>query len=436
MLDIWQQITSNLKQHLSNDEFSTWIAPLQISKNLSNKKLLISASNLYIKNFIEIKYSEIIQLAIDELALEDLNGFIINVYQNPNNQAKKTPTKKFKSNLKKHFKFENYIEGKSNRMTVAAAKYVIQYPGEQYNPLYIYGATGLGKTHIMHAIGNELIKSGKKKVLYIRSKQFVNELVSAIQQQRYDRMKSFINYYQSLDALLIDDVQFFTSKERSQEEFFHTFNHLLEGKSQIVLTSDRYPKEIENIEHRLKSRFHQGIISFIEPPEFETRVGILNYKAKIQKIILPEETNFFIANTVKANARELEGALKNVSAMAKVMNSPLTVDIAKSVLHKLISIQNKIVSIENIQQTVANFFSISINDLNSKTRSRSIARPRQIAMCLTKELTEKSYPEIGKKFGNRDHTTVIHACKKVEQLKAQDNNINEQYKALIRQLTV
>jgi chromosomal replication initiator protein len=340
---------------------------------------------------------------------------------------------KHTSYLNRTFTFENFVEGKSNQLARAAAWQVADNPKHGYNPLFLYGGVGLGKTHLMHAVGNHLLKKNPNaKVVYLHSERFVADMVKALQLNAINEFKRF---YRSVDALLIDDIQFFARKERSQEEFFHTFNALLEGGQQVILTSDRYPKEIEGLEERLKSRFGWGLTVAVEPPELETRVAILMKKADQAKVDLPHDAAFFIAQRIRSNVRELEGALKRVIAHSHFMGREITIELIRESLKDLLALQDKLVSVDNIQRTVAEYYKIKISDLLSKRRSRSVARPRQVAMALSKELTNHSLPEIGDVFGGRDHTTVLHACRKINELKESDADIREDYKNLLRTLT-
>lgn len=340
---------------------------------------------------------------------------------------------KHTSYLNRTFTFENFVEGKSNQLARAAAWQVADNPKHGYNPLFLYGGVGLGKTHLMHAVGNHLLKRNPNaKVIYLHSERFVADMVKALQLNAINEFKRF---YRSVDALLIDDIQFFARKERSQEEFFHTFNALLEGGQQVILTSDRYPKEIEGLEERLKSRFGWGLTVAVEPPELETRVAILMKKAEQARIELPHDAAFFIAQRIRSNVRELEGALKRVIAHSHFMGREITIELIRESLKDLLALQDKLVSIDNIQRVVAEYYKLKLSDLLSKRRTRSIARPRQVAMALSKELTNHSLPEIGSAFGGRDHTTVLHGCRKIAQLKESDADIREDYKNLLRTLT-
>ncbi len=338
-----------------------------------------------------------------------------------------------KSNLNKNFVFENFVVGKSNQLGLAAATQVSENPGGSYNPLFIYGGVGLGKTHLMHAVGNALCENKPgAKVVYLHSERFVADMVKALQ---LNAINDFKRYYRSVDALLIDDIQFFAGKERSQEEFFHTFNALLEGGQQIIVTCDRYPKEIDGLEERLKSRFGWGLTVAIEPPELETRVAILKKKAEQVSMDLPNDAAFFIAQRIRSNVRELEGALKRVIANAHFSGREISVELVRESLKDLLALQDRLVSTDNIQRVVAEYYKIKVSDLHSKRRSRSVARPRQVAMYLAKDLTNHSLPEIGDVFGGRDHTTVLHACRKIKELLETDADIKEDVKNLLRILT-
>ncbi len=350
-----------------------------------------------------------------------------------NIQAEPMVNDNHRSNINPTYQFDNFVEGKSNQLGKAAAMQVAENPGGAYNPLFLYGGTGLGKTHLLHAVGNGIIKNNPNaKVVYMHSERFVQDMVKALQNNAIEEFK---RYYRSVDALFIDDIQFFANKDRSQEEFFHTFNALLEGNHQIILTSDRYPKEIDGVEDRLKSRFGWGLTVAIEPPELETRVAILMRKAQESGINLPDEVAFFVAKRLRSNVRELEGALNRVIANANFTGRPITIDFVREALRDLLALQEKLVTIDNIQKTVAEYYKIKMADMLSKRRSRSVARPRQVAMALSKELTNQSLPEIGDAFGGRDHTTVLHACRKIAQLREESHDIKEDYANLIRTLS-
>jgi chromosomal replication initiator protein len=336
-------------------------------------------------------------------------------------------------NLNPAFTFDNFVAGKSNQLARAASIQVAENPGSAYNPLFLYGGVGLGKTHLVHAVGNMMrAHNPQARVVYLHSERFVGNMVKALQ---HNTMDAFKQHYRSLDALLIDDIQFFAGKERSQEEFFHTFNSLMESGHQIILTCDRYPNEVEGLEERLCSRFGWGLPVCIDSPELETRVAILQKKAEQSNVELPSEVAFFIAKRIRSNIRELEGAFRRVIATANFTGKPITVDFAKDALQDLIAIQNRAISIDNIQKTVAEYYKIRSSDMLSNRRSRSITRPRQLAMALSKELTNHSLPEIGEAFGGRDHTTILHGCRKIAELRGTDIKINEDYMNMMRVLS-
>ncbi len=444
---IWQQCLQQLERELSPQQFNTWIRPLQAVEE--GDSLAILAPNRFVLDWIRDKYSERIQLIVDDLAPGPEFALRIAVgsaeartpappaaapeARRPAPRRPAEPGGKHASGLKAEFTFDSFVEGKSNQLARAASLQVAENPGKAYNPLFICGGVGLGKTHLMHAVGN-LIGGSRDgaRVVYLHSERFVADMVKALQ---HNAINEFKRFYRSVDALLIDDIQFFAGKERSQEEFFHTFNALLEGQQQIVLTCDRYPKEVSGVAERLKSRFGWGLTVAIEPPELETRVAILMRKAHQNGIDLPHEVAFFIGKRFRSNIRELEGALHRVVANANFTGNPITLEFAKEGLRDLLALQDRMVTMDNIQKTVAEYYKIRVADLLSKRRNRSIARPRQVAMALSKDLTNHSLPEIGDAFGGRDHTTVIHACRKVAELKASDSRIQEDYANLERILT-
>jgi chromosomal replication initiator protein len=335
--------------------------------------------------------------------------------------------------LNRDFTFDSFVEGKSNQLAFAAARQVAENPGGSYNPLFIYGGVGLGKTHLMHAVGHAMKKKNPEaKIVYLHSERFVADMVKALQLKAIDEFKRF---YRSVDALLIDDIQFFAGKERSQEEFFHTYNALLEGGQQMILTCDRYPKEIDGVEERLKSRFGWGLTVAVEPPELETRAAILINKAQQSGMDLTKDAAFFIAQRIRSNVRELEGALKRVMAHAQFTGRSIDIDLIRESLKDLLALQDKLVTIDNIQRVVADYYKLKMSDMLSKRRSRSVARPRQVAMSIAKELTSHSLPEIGESFGGRDHTTVLHACRKVKELEGMDREVQRDLKNLYRSLS-
>jgi chromosomal replication initiator protein len=490
-VELWQQCVELLRDELPAQQFNTWIRPLQV--DAEGGELRVYAPNRFVLDWVNEKYlSRLLELLTERSggmvpALSLLIGSkrssaprpalvpnvvaptpapapVINIpavveslpvdispsepsrasFDSMAGAAAPQPARtertvqvegglKHTSYLNRTFTFDNFVEGKSNQLARAAAWQVADNPKHGYNPLFLYGGVGLGKTHLMHAVGNHLLqKNPNAKVVYLHSERFVADMVKALQLNAINEFKRF---YRSVDALLIDDIQFFAKKERSQEEFFHTFNALLEGGQQVILTSDRYPKEIEGLEERLKSRFGWGLTVAVEPPELETRVAILMKKADQAKVELPHDAAFFIAQRIRSNVRELEGALKRVIAHSHFMGRDITIELIRESLKDLLALQDKLVSIDNIQRTVAEYYKIKISDLLSKRRSRSVARPRQVAMALSKELTNHSLPEIGDAFGGRDHTTVLHACRKIAELKESDADIREDYKNLLRTLT-
>lgn len=439
MIPIWQQCISSLEAEISEQQLNTWILPLQSEQELNVLKLL--APNRFVMDWVRKHFLERIKELIT--SLDDSKSISVNlsigsqtkpISSVKSAQHNKPPiTLKNASTFSETQLFSNFVEGKSNQLARAASIQISNTPGSDYNPLYIYGGVGLGKTHLMHAIGNQIKqRNSDANILYVNCERFVSDMVKALQ---HSKMNEFKNYYRSLDALLIDDIQFLADKNRSQEEFFHTFNSLYESKAQMVITCDRYPKEIEGLEDRIRSRLGWGLAVDIKPPDLETRVAILNSKAEQAKVIVPDEVAFFIAERFKSNIRELEGALKRVIAHAHFTRQPITQDFARQALKELLAVQDKPVTIEKIQKLVAGYYKIRVADLLSSRRTRSITRPRQLAMAITKELTRHSLPEIGAAFGGRDHTTVLHACRKILELRSEDGLIDEDYENIIRLLT-
>ncbi|MEH6491895.1 chromosomal replication initiator protein DnaA [Halopseudomonas sp.] len=487
---LWQQCIDFLRDELPSQQFNTWIRPLQVDGDQSEIRLY--APNRFVLDWVNDKYLNRIQELLDDLshgqaplvslligsrrstspaaapqqpaarpapapaptapaptaaaprAQVSAQGFQpeppAQVVESDEENRTSPERSDAAANLIKHtsylnrsFTFENFVEGKSNQLARAAAWQVADNLKHGYNPLFLYGGVGLGKTHLMHAVGNHLLKKNPAaKIVYLHSERFVADMVKALQM---NAINDFKRYYRSVDALLIDDIQFFAKKERSQEEFFHTFNALLEGGQQVILTSDRYPREIDGLEERLKSRFGWGLTVAVEPPELETRVAILMKKAEQSRVDLPHDAAFFIAQRIRSNVRELEGALKRVIASSHFMGRDITIELIRDSLKDLLALQDKLVSIDNIQRTVAEYYKIKVSDVLSKRRSRSVARPRQVAMALSKELTNHSLPEIGDAFGGRDHTTVLHATRKIAELRETDADIREDYKNLLRTLT-
>jgi len=439
--NVWKHCLEFLETDLPQSQFNTWIRPLQSIEN--DQGLTLLAPNQFVLDQIQNNFLASIKESLDSASngnpqeLRLLVGSVKTEADKPATTAiHSLNTEKVishKSNLNHDFTFDTFVEGKSNQLAKAASFQVSENPGTAYNPLFIYGGVGLGKTHLMHAVGNMIRKNNPDaKIVYLHSERFVADMVKALQ---HNKMDDFKRYYRSLNALLIDDIQFFAGKSRSQEEFFHTFNALLEGNQQIILTSDRFPKEVNGLEERLKSRFGWGLTVQIEPPELETRVAILRGKASQMKIDLSYEVAFFIAKRLRSNIRELEGALKRVIANAHFTNQAITLEFAREALRDLLALQDRLVSIENIKKTVAEYYKIRVHDLLSARRTRSITRPRQIAMALSKELTNHSLPEIGDAFGGRDHTTVLHACRKVKELRESDIRLDEDYQSMLRILS-
>lgn len=447
----WDDCLKNLKSIIKDQEFNTWIRPLHVE--ISDNQLKILAPNRFVQDWVRRNYLQMIneilatnypdeninttlEIGSKTQALEEIkssNKSKKSVHKSVDNFVDKELLSKYGNLLNRTFTLENFVKGKSNEFAFAAATQAADRPGDAYNPLLIYGDVGLGKTHLMNAVGNSILKrNAQSKVLYLHSERYVANMIKALQNNQIEEFKRF---YQSVDVLLIDDIQFFAGKDRSQEEFFHTFNALLEGKKQIVLTCDRYPKEIEGLEQRLKSRFGWGLTVAIEPPELETRVAILMNKAEQAKVELPNESAFFIAKRIRSNVRELEGALKRVIANSEFTGKPITVDFVKEALKDLIAVQDKLVTIDNIIKTVAEYYKIKVAELLSKRRNRAVSRPRQLAMAMAKELTNRSLPEIGDAFGGRDHTTVLHATRKIKELLDSNADIREDYTNLLRILT-
>lgn len=482
---LWQTCLGCLEQEFPSQQFNTWIRPLKVEQG-DDAQLRLMAPNRFVMDWVADKYLHRIKELLSEHSEEQVREVVLEVAgssariytptvhrlnsspkaaapmrapelpdvpaANPtamlslpveqvvstadNRKPRKVEVEggiRHQTHLNKLFTFDTFVQGKSNQLALAAAQQVAENPGSSYNPLFIYGGVGLGKTHLMHAVGAGMLKRNPNaKIVYLHSERFVADMVKALQ---LNAINEFKRYYRTVDALLIDDIQFFANKDRSQEEFFHTFNALLEGGQQMILTCDRYPKEINGLEDRLKSRFGWGLTVAVEPPELETRVAILMKKADEARIRLPHDAAFFIAQKIRSNVRELEGALKRVIANAHFTGSKITTDFIRESLKDLLALQDKLVSIDNIQRVVSEYYKIKVADLHSKRRSRSVARPRQVAMALSKELTNHSLPEIGNAYGGRDHTTVLHACRKVAELREIDSDIREDYKNLLRTLS-
>ena len=447
-MGVWSQCISRLKGDLTTAEYNTWILPLQAAED--DRQIKLYAPNRFVRNWVKQHYEQRIFEMCNQLSSGTIAtvSFEIGTLQRAAADSPATASipsgevaisneqaaeRRLASHLSAEFTFETFVEGKSNQIARAASIQIGENPGVAYNPLFIYGGVGLGKTHLMHAVGNMVLATNPSaRVVYLHSERFVAEMVKALQHNRIDEFKK---RYRSLNALLIDDVQFFGGKERSQEEFFHTFNALFESRQQIVLSSDRFPKEVSGLEERLKSRFGWGLTVAIEPPDLETRVAILQSKASHIGIDLPEDVAFFVGRRIRSNIRELEGALRRLVANSQFTGTSINLEFAKDALRDMLAAQDKQVTIENIQKTVAEYYKIRTADLLSSKRSRSIARPRQVAMALAKQLTKHSLPEIGNAFGGRDHTTVLHATRKIKSLQETDATIEEDYSNLLRTLT-
>ena len=456
LTDPWQHCLNRLGGDIPPQQFNTWIRPLVAKWHEGG--LLLAAPNRFIRDFVAEKYLPLITTYLMDVVPPASAQVSVTVAssQQPAHPPTVRPVDRgavtasarpveaptprpapaaliSPSSLVEGYTFERFVEGKSNQLALAAAQQVAEHPGLSYNPLFLYGGVGLGKTHLMHAVGNAMRRRDPDaKIVYLHSERFVADMVKALQ---LNAINDFKRFYRSVDALLIDDIQFFANKDRSQEEFFHTFNALLEGGQQMILTCDRYPKEIDGVEERLKSRFGWGLTVAVEPPDLETRVAILMKKAEQSHITLAPDAAFFIAQRIRSNVRELEGALKRVIASANFTGRPFDIDLIKDSLKDLLALQDKQVSLDNIKRKVAEYYKIKVADLMSKRRNRSVARPRQVAMAMAKELTHHSLPEIGDAFGGRDHTTVLHACRKIKELRDVSPDISEDYQNLLRALT-
>jgi chromosomal replication initiator protein len=446
---LWKACLDSLERELSEQQLSTWIRPLHAQENAGSLRLL--APNRFVLDWVRKHHLAQIQTVLEQLHPENrpqvvleigsgapqaavqADGEPLEAEPSGESAAVETPELLKSGVLNPDFTFATFVEGNSNQIARAACLQVARNPGKAYNPLFIYGGTGLGKTHLIHAVGNMLReRDPTAQVVYQNCEHFVADMVRSLQ---HNAINEFKRRYRSLDALLIDDVQFLAGKERSQEEFFYTFNSLLESRQQVILTCDRYPKEVAGLEDRLKSRFGSGLTVAIEPPELETRVAILKSKAEQAQLGLPDEVAFFIAQRIRSNVRELEGALRRVYANAQFTGRPITIGFAKEVLSDLLTLQDKLVTIENIQKTVADYYKIPVSDLLSNSRLRTLSRPRQMAMMLTKELTSLSLPEIGEAYGGRDHTTVLHACRKIRELQHRNPQIRDDFTNLLKTLT-
>lgn len=444
MGDVWQECLQRLKQEVTGAEYNTWLLPLQAVVDGTGLRLL--APNRFVLEWVREHYGERVCAICNLVSDGHISTVVVDIGSTRTDTTAVAPRsetglvigsesqaqRRSQANLDEEFSFATFVEGKSNQIARAAAMQIAGNPGGAYNPLFVYGGVGLGKTHLMHAVGNTIIENNPRaQVVYVHAERFVSDMIRALQHNQIDTFK---RRYRTVNALLIDDVQFFAGKERSQEEFFHTFNALLETRQQVVLSSDRFPKEVSGLEERLKSRFGWGLTVAIEPPDLETRVAILHCKAAKLDTRLPEDVAFFVAKRLRSNIRELEGALRRLIANSQFLGASITLEFAREALRDMLMAQDKQITLDNIQKVVAGYYKIRVTELLSAKRTRSLARPRQIAMALAKELTKHSLPEIGSAFGGRDHSTVIHAVRKVEELRRTDNGIEEDYNNLLRML--
>jgi len=437
MQNLWEACLRRLEQELPAQQFNTWIRPLAPETAAGADTLILTAPNRFVLELVRERFAARIERLAAEASGRELGLRLVlsrgaeaaaraaPAAQRPSGE---TPTLLERARLNRAFSFDSFVTGKANQLARAAALQVAENPGISYNPLFVYGGVGLGKTHLVQAIGNQVADHRPQaRIRYIHAEQYVTDVVRAYQQKSFDEFK---RYYHSLDLLLIDDIQFFSNKGRTQEEFFYAFNALVEAHKQIVITCDTYPKEIAGMEERLISRFGWGLTVAIEPPELEMRVAIVLKKAEAESVALSEEIAFFIAKHIRSNVRELEGALKKVLAFARFTGRELSLDLAKEALRDILNLNSRQVSVEGIQKTVSEYFKIKVSDMHSKKRSRNLARPRQVAMALAKDLTQMSLPEIGEAFGNRDHTTVLHACRTIASLRKHDSALNRDYLVL------
>jgi chromosomal replication initiator protein len=437
MQNLWDACLRRLEQELPAQQFNTWIRPLSPEAGTPNDTLVLAAPNRFVLELVRERFATRIERLAAEASGREL-GLRLVLARAPEpalhaapaapRAASEAPTMAERARLNRAFSFDSFVTGKANQLARAAAIQVAENPGISYNPLFVYGGVGLGKTHLVQAIGNHVADvRPQARIRYIHAEQYVTDVVRAYQQKSFDEFK---RYYHSLDLLLIDDIQFFSNKGRTQEEFFYAFNALVEAHKQIVITCDTYPKEIANMEERLISRFGWGLTVAIEPPELEMRVAIVLKKAEAEAVDLSEEIAFFIAKHIRSNVRELEGALKKVLAFARFNERDLSLELAKEALRDILNLSSRQISVEGIQKTVAEYFKLKVSDMHSKKRSRNLARPRQVAMALAKDLTQMSLPEIGEAFGNRDHTTVLHACRTIASLRSRDGALNRDYLVL------
>ena len=447
MSDLWELCLGDLRRSVSDQQYQTWIRPLNAS--FQADALHLAAPNRFVLEWVRDKFLPTIEDLMAKhgapdtpviLALADRKAMarapVMSDEKAPITAAPavvvSAPSVGERGRLNPSFTFDNFVAGKANQLARAAALQIGEHPGTAYNPLFVYGGVGLGKTHLIHAIGNHVLSyNPSANIRYTHAEQYVSDAIRAYQHKSFDSFKKF---YHSLDLLLIDDIQFFSGKSRTQEEFFYAFNALIDARKQVIITCDSYPKELAGIEDRLISRFGWGLTVAIEPPELEMRVAILLKKAEVERVKLPEDVAFFIATHIQSNVRELEGALKRVFAFTRFANVQVNIDTARDALKDLLAVQTRQISVENIQKTVADYYKVRVSEMFSKKRSRIVARPRQVAMALAKELTSLSLPDIGEAFGGRDHTTVLHACRKIAELRSTQTDIARDYDALVQVL--
>ena len=426
---LWDKCLEAFNDVLSDKQMKTWFHPLEVQRDSNTLKVV--APNKFIKDEIENQYLLLIKETVLNKSLNEVSEILLSLPDLPSQRQKPEKRKTFKNSLNGDLTFNNFVEGKSNQLAKAACVSVVSDLG-QYNPLYVYGGVGLGKTHLLHSIGNEILRvEPTKHVVYLHSEKFVQGMVTAL---RTNKIEEFKNFYRSVDALLVDDIQFFANKERSQEEFFHTFNSLFEYKKQVVLTSDKYPKEITGLEERIKSRLVWGMNVMIDPPDLETRMAILHKKAGLVNELIPDDVAYFLAKNVYSNVRELEGSLRRLIATAHFKREEINLVFAKETFKDLISLQERLITIEQIQKTVANYYKVRVADILSAKRDKKITLPRHVAMMVAKELTNHSLPSIGDAFGGRDHTTVLHACKKITDLKSKSSSLEQDYSNIVHSL--
>ena len=428
-ITIWDECLRVFDDVLTEKQMKTWFLPLEVKLNSSTLKVV--APNRFIKDQIESEFLSLIQETVAQKSSNEITNVLLVLPEVPKTFKRTRWNEKQRNNINRELNFDNFVEGKSNQLAKAACSSVVNEMG-QYNPLYIYGGVGLGKTHLLHSIGNAILaKDSSKSVIYLHSEKFVQNMVTALQRNQIEEFKKT---YRSVDALLLDDIQFFAGKERSQEEFFHTFNSLFEYKKQVVLTSDKYPKEISGLEERIKSRLVWGMNVMIDPPDLETRMAILHKKAENANSEIPDDVAYFLAKNIYSNVRELEGSLRRLIATSGFKKEEITLEFTKETLKDLVSLQKRLITVEQIQKVVAAYYKIRVSDILSSKRDRKIAMPRHVAMAISKDITRHSLPSIGDAFGGRDHTTVLHACNKIKDLRSSSSSVEQDYQNIVHTL--